>query len=168
MSHPCEEVRPQSRQKSMRRNQVQRLVQPHPRLRQQIRRRLHDRQATPGASPSPESPPAPPGTPRNSSDAVPAARPARPAAHRSTARIDVVSCASHTSFSYLNQPRKFSPALRSGLLQPARSCPCYFNFYLVSSARFARSFRVARNNVFFAVSSVVFNISPIVRSFNPW
>ena len=32
----------------------------------------------------------------------------------------------------------------------------------------ARNFWVARNNVFFAVSSVVFNISPMVRSFNPW
>ena len=32
----------------------------------------------------------------------------------------------------------------------------------------ARNFCVARNNVFLAVSSVVFNISPMVRSFNPW
>jgi hypothetical protein len=38
----------------------------------------------------------------------------------------------------------------------------------LSSDRFARNFRVARNSVFFAVSSVVLNISPIVLSFNPW
>src|SRR6266567_3491177 len=31
-----------------------------------------------------------------------------------------------------------------------------------------RSFCVARNSVFFAVSSVVFSISPIVRKRNPW
>ena len=40
--------------------------------------------------------------------------------------------------------------------------------YAAAPARFARSFRVARNSVFFAVSSVVLNISPIVRSFSPW
>ena len=34
--------------------------------------------------------------------------------------------------------------------------------------RAARSFWVPRNNVFFAVSSVVFKISPMVRSFKPW
>ena len=35
------------------------------------------------------------------------------------------------------------------------------------SARAPRSFCVARKNVFFAVSSVVFRISPTVRNFNP-
>ena len=35
------------------------------------------------------------------------------------------------------------------------------------SASDARNFCVARNNVFFAVSSVVFSISPTVRNFSP-
>ena len=39
--------------------------------------------------------------------------------------------------------------------------------HLISLNR-ARNFCVARNNVFLAVSSVVFSISPMVRSFNPW
>jgi hypothetical protein len=34
-------------------------------------------------------------------------------------------------------------------------------------AKAPRNFCVARNNVFLAVSSVVFNISPMVRSLNP-
>ena len=32
----------------------------------------------------------------------------------------------------------------------------------------ARNFRVARNNEFFTVSSVVPSVSPIARNFNPW
>ena len=36
------------------------------------------------------------------------------------------------------------------------------------SANAPRSFWVARNKVFFAVSSVVFKISPTVRNFSPW
>jgi hypothetical protein len=43
----------------------------------------------------------------------------------------------------------------------------WINLHLIGASD-ARNFCVARNNVFFAVSSVVFNISPIVRSFNPW
>ena len=50
----------------------------------------------------------------------------------------------------------------AGLFSFVYSCYCPFN-----SARLARSLRVARKSVFFAVSSVVLNISPIVRSFNP-
>src|SRR6185437_1765083 len=38
----------------------------------------------------------------------------------------------------------------------------------LSSAKFARSLRVARKSVFFADSSVVLNISPMVRSLRPW
>ena len=36
------------------------------------------------------------------------------------------------------------------------------------AARFALSFLVARKSVFLAVSSVVFNISPMVRNLRPW
>src|SRR5271169_3426912 len=41
------------------------------------------------------------------------------------------------------------------------------SFHLIS-ANCPRNFCVARNRVFFAVSSVVCKISPTVRSFNPW
>ena len=41
------------------------------------------------------------------------------------------------------------------------------NFLHRMSAREPRSFCVARNKVFFAVSSVVFKISPTVLNFNP-
>jgi len=39
--------------------------------------------------------------------------------------------------------------------------------YYRTSAKLARNFLVARNSVFFAVSSVVESISPIVLSFKP-
>src|SRR5260370_42697879 len=44
MPYPRKEVRPQPCKEPMRRNQVQRVIQPHPCLRHQIRRRLHHRQ----------------------------------------------------------------------------------------------------------------------------
>ncbi len=52
---------------------------------------------------------------------------------------------------------------------PRKSIPV-FQFlsrsYLISDSA-PRSFCVARNSVFLAVSSVVFNISPTVRNFSP-
>ncbi len=45
------------------------------------------------------------------------------------------------------------------------NCLLHFDF---RSARAVLNFCVARNSVFFAVSSVVFRASPMVRSFSPW
>src|ERR1700733_14717835 len=116
------------------------------------------------------SPRAPRGNPHIRSEAVPCPRQVHRATRHSSAKR-YSPLRSHTSLSYLNQPQilHFSaglyvrpyPIISYQLLLPSRKP-------YRSSARLARSFRVARNNVFLAVSSVVLNISPIVRSFSPW
>src|SRR6185312_5315343 len=99
---------------------------------------------------------------------------------------------------YLNQPQKCFLAAFSCFAGSLRVCPLgtalrlsgassnvddlfqletawaplpYCKTYVLTSlnsARLARSLRVARKSVFFAVSSVVLNISPMVRNFKPW
>jgi hypothetical protein len=46
--------------------------------------------------------------------------------------------------------------------------PVPYSLVYLNSPRLALNLRVARKRVFLAVSSVVLNISPIVRSFSPW
>ena len=73
---------------------------------------------------------------------------------------------SHVMVFRLAQPQNFY------CHNASESLPGKFNYFCHiynprNSAKFNLSFRVARKSVFFAVSSVVLNISPIVRSFRP-
>src|ERR1700761_9317699 len=168
MPTPPVKINPEPRKKTMRRNHIQRIIQPHSRLRQQIRSRLQHRQQR---QPLFEH-----------SDRL-----QLPAATLTFAQMlfqpsgkfiwqlaivqqnDTVSCVLT-----LHCPTSTSLKFCTFLL--GSTCALIQSFPLLlhgrkpyrSSARLARSFRVARNNVFLAVSSVVLNISPIVRSFSPW
>src|ERR1700733_711009 len=163
--NPAIKICPQLSQKSMWRNRIERIIQSHSRLRQQIRGRLQHRQRpqalveplerlhlTPAIFTSQQV------LLQNSGQLI--WKLAVIQQHNTISCVLTLHCPTSTSLKFLLTPGVSSSPL----------FPFFTNqgvLHLLSSDRFARNFRVARNNVFLAVSSVVLNISPIVLSFRP-
>ena len=150
------------------RQRVQRLFKPQPRARHQVRRRLHHRDARRPASSAPAPAPAPSGNP------------AQPVMCRSSscacssgsspyAAVTIRSCASSQFIATSFQPQRISLQLSaiSPHLRLTRALPMATDSYR-NSANCVLNFLVALKSVFLAVSSVVFNISPMVRRRRPW